>query len=145
MNCKQFEDIIWDYAELKLSSEKNMEAEKHLHSCSSCASMAKNIKNSLAVISSEKTSQVDPYFYSRLQAKMEAANSPKMNHRIGTLKYALAASITIVAIFGGSLFGSFYAEQINTAFNQPIQIEQDDSSEMVLDLADNSFDLTNEF
>jgi hypothetical protein len=58
-------------------------------------------------------------------------------------RIAIAASIAIVGIVGGSIFGSYSAEQLNNNFAENSITEQTD--DLGFELADNSFDLINDF
>jgi len=143
MNCKGIENKIWDYIEGKLNENEQAAIESHLQHCSACAKLEKGIRNSNAILEQAKRSEFDPFYYSRLQARMESEKPSHISKIPYVIRLAAAASIAIVGIVGGSIFGSYTAEQMNDGFANTNVSEQND--DLGFDLADNSFDLIKDF
>jgi hypothetical protein len=143
MKCTEIENKIWDYIEEKLDIENQNSIKKHLNECSKCANMEKALRSSLQMIEGSKRTESDPFFFSRLEARMENEASINIAKTPYAFRMAIAASIAIVGIVGGSIFGSYSAEQLNNNFAENSITEQTD--DLGFELADNSFDLINDF
>jgi len=143
MKCTEIENKIWDYIEDKLDTEDQASIKKHLSECSKCANMEKALRSSLQMIEGSKRTEADPFFFSRLEARMENEASRNIAKTPYAFRMAIAASIAIVGIVGGSIFGSYSAEQLNNNFANISITEQND--DLGFELADNSFDLINDF
>lgn len=143
MHCKEIENIIWDYAEGKLPEAQQNAVKKHLESCTSCAALAQGISSSLDVIEKSKKTEANPYFYSHLEARLQNETEKAGGKIAYSLRFALAASIAIIGIVGGSLLGSYSAEQLNSMKSTSQTSTLND--ELGFDFADNSFDLINDF
>ena len=71
MKCKNLHKDLIPFLEGELSPEKMEEIQNHLNLCSTCADFAKELKLTLGIIESEKDFEVNPYFYTRLKARLE--------------------------------------------------------------------------
>ena len=142
MNCKEIENNIWEYIEGSLDGTLQSEFGKHLEKCPQCAAIEKGMRASMNVIEHSRKTEADPFFFTRLEARMEKQRviEPKASF---VVRYALAASIAFIGIIGGGFLGSFSAEQLNTDFAKNVTIEQAD--DFGFELADNSFDLIKDF
>jgi anti-sigma factor RsiW len=145
MNCKETENKIWDYIDGRLPENQAAEIEAHLNECAECAQMANILQNSMQLISNARITEPDPYFYNKLEARMERqeGNPTQTAALLPRLRYALVASVAIFGIVGGSLLGSYSAEQWNNLEQSTLVQNADD--DLNLDLADNSFDLVKDF
>ena len=143
MHCKEIENIIWDYAEGKLPVAQQNAVKEHLESCASCAALVQGISSGLTIIEKSKKTEADPYFFSRLEARLQNETEKSGGRVAYGLRFALAASIAIIGIIGGSLLGSYSAEQLNSMTGSTQVSTLND--ELGFDFADNSFDLINDF
>lgn len=141
MNCKETEKRIWDYIEGKLPEDEQRAIAGHMEHCASCAALEKGLRGSLQLIDNSRVQEQDPYFYARLEARMQNKAIPQKRGIAYAFRYAMAASVALIAIVGGSLLGSYSAVQLNN-IKQGNTLMQDDLS---IDLADNSFDLIKDF
>jgi len=77
MKCKTLHKNLIFFLEGELPA-KEMEAVKsHLCDCKECAAFAEEIKKTLEIIEKEKSPEVNPFFYTRLKAKLESQAEPK--------------------------------------------------------------------
>ncbi len=143
MQCKEIENNIWEYIEGSLDEMQQQNITKHLENCAQCASLEKGMRASMVLIDDNKRTEPDPFFFTRLEARMENQAQTQSPRKSYAIRYAMAASIAFIGIVGGGLLGSFSAEQINSTFAEKIVIEQND--DFGFELADNSFDLINDF
>jgi len=143
MNCKEIENSIWEYVEGLLDEGSAKAVASHLENCEQCASLEKGIRASMLLIDNSRKTEADPFFFTRLEARMEQETEITMPKKSYAIRYAMAASIAFIGIIGGSIFGSYSAERLSTGFANTTNIEQND--ELGIDLADNSFDLLKDF
>lgn len=143
MNCRDIENKLWEFQDSKLKEEEREEVMAHLQKCPSCATIDEGMRTSMQVISTGQRREADPYFFNRLQARLQEESTPKNTILPYALRYAFAASIACIGIIAGGVIGSYSAEQLNNQFVNTDQLEQTD--DLSFDLADNSFDLINDF
>ncbi len=71
MNCKTLHKELIFFLEGDLPLEKREQLEAHLNECPDCAAFAADIKKTLQVTENEKSTEVNPFFYTRVKAKLE--------------------------------------------------------------------------
>ncbi len=71
MNCKTLHTKIIFFTEGSLPAREMEEIKIHLENCSNCAAFANEMKKTLAVIENENTPQLNPFFYTRVKARLE--------------------------------------------------------------------------
>lgn len=71
MNCKTLHTKIIFFLEGELPASEMEEIKVHLENCSDCAAFAYEMKKTLAVIENEKMPHLNPYFYTRVKARLE--------------------------------------------------------------------------
>lgn len=71
MKCKTLQMKIIFFLEGDLPAEEMVQMKLHLSECNDCAAFAEEMKKTLAVLENEKSPAVNPFFYTRLKAKME--------------------------------------------------------------------------
>lgn len=54
-----------------LSEKETQEIKLHLNECADCAAFAEDMKKTLGIIQAEKSPEVNPFFFTRLKARME--------------------------------------------------------------------------
>ncbi|MCK5856101.1 MAG: zf-HC2 domain-containing protein [Bacteroidales bacterium] len=143
MNCKEIDNNIWEYIEGSLDESTKENFIKHFENCTQCAAAEKGMRASMTMIDQTKKTKADPFFFARLEARMERENQHKIPKKSFAVRYAMAASIAFIGIIGGSIFGSYSAEQLSSNFDEKANIEQSD--DYGFELADNSFDLIKDF
>jgi hypothetical protein len=76
MNCKTLHTKIIFFNEGSLPAWEMEEIKIHLENCSDCVAFANELKKTLAVIENEKMPQLNPFFYTRVKARLKTR--PKM-------------------------------------------------------------------
>ena len=71
MNCKNLHKEIIFYLENELDEKKQREVEAHLGSCPDCKAFADDLKTTLNLMGNVEPIEDDPFFYTRLKAKLE--------------------------------------------------------------------------
>jgi anti-sigma factor RsiW len=75
MKCKTLHKKIIFYFDGELPATEMEQIKAHLLGCSDCVAFAKEMRKTFEVITSEKSPAVNPFFYTRLKAKMENRTS----------------------------------------------------------------------
>ncbi|HSO85448.1 MAG TPA: zf-HC2 domain-containing protein, partial [Draconibacterium sp.] len=113
----------------------------HLSECSDCAAFAAEMEKTFAVLAAEKSPEVNPYFYTRLKAKLENRASIQYNLKqksmlVKLLQPAFFSVLLLAGIYTGIKIGqpatensglAIYAEQeiipyLNEMENETIEI-----------------------
>lgn len=110
MNCKTLHTKIIFFLEGELPASEMEEVKIHLESCSDCAEFAKEMRRTLAVIENEKTPQHNPFFYTRVKARLENhAESVAATRQVPVLmrimQPALFSLLLIAGIYTGIKIG----------------------------------------
>lgn len=72
MKCKTLHKKLIFFLEGDLSEKEAREIKLHLNECAGCAAFAEDMKKTLGIIQAEKSPEVNPFFYTRLKARMES-------------------------------------------------------------------------
>jgi len=72
MKCRAIHKNLIFYLEGDLKKEEMSGVELHLNECRECAAFAEEMKMTLGIIENEKNAEVNPYFYTRVKAKLES-------------------------------------------------------------------------
>lgn len=71
MKCKTLHKHIIFFLDGELPALEMDQMKAHLSECKECAAFVEEMRKTLEVITSEKSPSVNPFFYTRLKAKME--------------------------------------------------------------------------
>lgn len=109
MKCKESHKSIIFLIENDLSQEKESMLRVHLQQCPACNKLYKEISATYSIINTEKEVDVNPFFYTRLEHKLENVSIKKNIAVFGnaTRKTALGFSMAI-----GILLGVFLGEGV---------------------------------
>ena len=108
MNCKILHKNIFKYLEKELAENVYKGMQQHLDSCEDCQNLVSKLKNTNETILNEKITESDPFFYTRLEARMERGHSElyETKHKlIPALKYAIASMVIILSLLSGTMLG----------------------------------------
>lgn len=124
MMCKKCRDKIIFYLEGDLPDRESREMEKHLAQCTSCAALAEEFRKTLAVLQEEKNPEVNPFFYTRLKARMagqaeEAFPALKRTFLVRVLQPAFFSLLLLAGIYSGIKIGQSPRDNISTAYYYP--------------------------
>ena len=140
MKCNTIHKKLIFYFDSELPPQEMEEIKTHLPECKECAAFAEELKKTLAIIPVEKTIESNPFFYTRLKAKLEAEESVEKTPAwrpawVKILQPALFSIILIVGVYFGSKIGkpaplnmavaTYYDEgsipYLNEMNNEPIE------------------------
>ena len=139
MNCKEINKNLIFYIEGVLSSEKKLLVEEHLAKCEKCKQLFTEIKKTYDVINNENKVDVNPFFYTRVKAKMEDVNESSVNtifrpSFIKILQTSVAVVLIAVAVYTGIMMGDNFINTSMASVNQQAYSEyQEYSQEVFLD------------
>lgn len=71
MKCKALHKKLIFFLEGDLPSTEMEQIKVHLLECASCEAFAEDLKKTLGILETEKSPEVNPFFYTRLKAKLE--------------------------------------------------------------------------
>jgi anti-sigma factor RsiW len=71
MKCKTVHKKIIFFIDGELPAAEMEQMKIHFSECSECAAFAEEMKKTLAIIDIEKAPQLNPFFYTRLKARLE--------------------------------------------------------------------------
>lgn len=102
MDCKIIADNILFYIDKELDTEFSKQFEEHLNNCAECKLLYQKIEGSYSKIELVKDLKPNPFFYTRLIAKLEKTKEKRgMQIFVNALKpLAVAASIGLGIIIG---------------------------------------------
>ena len=91
--------------------EKEMELVKnHLLECGTCAAFVEEMKNTLGILEAERSPAVNPFFYTRLKAKLENKESESKQVfwkpvLVRVLQPAIFSILLMIGIYAGIKIG----------------------------------------
>lgn len=126
MNCKDLHKKIIFYLEGELSEKEMEETKLHLAECNECAVFAAEMEKTFLVLEAEKSPTVNPFFYTRLKAKMENRASAQYELQlrpmlVRVLQPAFFSVLLIVGIYTGIKIGNPTTSKTDSA----IYVEQE--------------------
>lgn len=131
MNCKHVENKIIDYLERDVSGIERTQIEEHVRGCKKCAVIVKEFSSLWSYATSPPSSELSPYLWSRLRAKISEYEREKVfpagifENVLRFLKPAAYALLFIFGIVFGFSLGESYLDMrmFRQEVEQPIYIE----------------------
>jgi predicted anti-sigma-YlaC factor YlaD len=120
MKCKTLHTKIIFFTEGSLPAREMEKIKIHLENCSDCAAFYNEMKKTLAVIENEKTPQLNPFFYTRVKARLEN----QVENVAVTRQNPVLVRILQPALFSLLLLAGIYA---GVKIGQPAKINSDSS------------------
>jgi len=71
MKCRTIHKKLIFFLEGDLRKEEMDEIKIHLQDCSTCAAFVEEMNKTLGIFQAEKNPEINPFFYTRLKAKLE--------------------------------------------------------------------------
>ncbi len=110
MKCKNLHSKLIFYLEGDLPESEKQRVEEHLSECSECMAFANDMRKTLGMIEVEKNPESNPFFYTRLKARLEkeyqeehqAAGKPLLRR---VLQPVLFSIILLLGIYAGIKLG----------------------------------------
>ncbi len=114
MKCKDVHNKLIFFLEGDLSEAEMKAVQEHLGECRECALFAEELKLTFSILETEKKPGINPFFYTRVKAKLEKQEEQSIERRpvlARVLQPVAFSLILLLAIYGGIKFGATSAEQ----------------------------------
>ena len=110
MKCKTLHTKIIFFLEGELPAAEMEQIKIHLLECSECAAFAEEMKKTLAIINNEKTPHLNPFFYTRVKARLENQTEQVVATRqapvlVRILQPALFSLLLLAGVYAGIKIG----------------------------------------
>ena len=123
MKCKTLHNNLIFFLEKELLVSEMEQVKEHLESCPDCAHFAEEMQKTLGILETEKTVELNPYFYTRVKARMESQQEEALLGRpvFSRILQPLAFSILLLlGIYSGINLGQPHKAElaVNTLSEQ---------------------------
>ncbi len=123
MKCKEVHKNLIFYIENELNAETQSKIQEHINGCVSCKKLYEKIKNTLGIINKEEKNKAYPFFFTRIQQKIEELNSSEIKTGFlpsftKVLKPVTLAILLAFGIFLGINLGNKYETNNYTESNE---------------------------
>jgi hypothetical protein len=110
MNCKTLHTKIIFFLEEELPDREMEDIKIHLESCPGCIAFASEMKKTLTVLHNDKLQEVNPFFYTRVKARLENQEAEKTAARrnpvlVRILQPAFFSILLLAGIYTGVKIG----------------------------------------
>ncbi len=109
MKCKTIHSKLIFFLEKELAPAEMQAVQAHLDSCTDCALFAEEMKKTLSIFETDKVKEVNPFFYTRVKAKLENQSLPQLTARpvvVRILQPVAFSIILLLGIYGGIKLGA---------------------------------------
>jgi len=118
MKCKTLHSKIIFFTDGELPVAEMEQIKIHLSECSECAAFAEEMKKTLAIIDNEKVPQLNPFFYTRVKARLEnQAEQVEVTRQAPVLVRILQPAMFSLLLLAGVYTG--------IKIGQPVKINSD--------------------
>lgn len=140
MKCKEIHNSILPFLEKDLSHEKELLFQEHLNSCSDCLAKFQFIEAELAQIDSDKKTEADPFFITRVEQRLQNRQNEGFAIPRFSLIHKLQSSLVyvsiVIAIFSGIVIGTYSYQEYNTVTSLETEIV---ASEMMISYTSDNY------
>jgi anti-sigma factor RsiW len=124
MKCKTLHKKLIFFLEGDLPENEANEMKAHLAECESCAAFAEDMQKTLGIIQVEKSPEVNPFFYTRLKARMEKKDTrEKQPVGFPVWEKVLQPAFFSLLLLAGVYTGIKIGQPANSETNQSIFAE----------------------
>lgn len=132
MKCQDAHKEFLFLAEGTLSESKTRETEKHISECGECNLLYKNISDTFNEIQKEKITEINPFFFTRIEQKMKNKKEAKSVVFVPKLKRIVEPLMLAAVIAMGLFFGVLIGNNGNSQ-NEMANVEQEFAQEFYFD------------
>ena len=106
MKCKAVHKKLFFYLDDDLPEKEMRQVKQHLAHCNECAAFSADMQKTLGVLEKERSSEINPFFYTRLKARMENEQEEfielkKRPALVRVLQPVFFSVLLILGIYGG--------------------------------------------
>lgn len=113
MNCKEINKNLIGFIENTIPAHVKTEMEKHFSECESCKMLYNNIFATYTIFDGQPQTEVNPYFYARLEQKIKLKEQIKIesstNKLIWKLQPIAASFLIVISVCAGILIGNSFS------------------------------------
>lgn len=116
MKCNTVHNKLIFFLEKELPVSEMEQVQKHLDECSECARFAAEMKNTLQILDTDKVSDDNPFFFTRVKARLEKQEEKQPAARPVLVRILQPVAFSILLLFG--IYGGFklgQAPKVTTA------------------------------
>jgi len=109
MKCPKVHNKLIFFLEKELSDAEMTAVQTHLNECPECASWANELRQTLGVLENDKAPVTDPFFYTRVKAKIARYEEPAMNRKaawVAVLQPLAFSALLLLGVYAGFRFGA---------------------------------------
>jgi Putative zinc-finger len=108
MKCKTVHNKLIFFLEKELPVAEMQAVQEHLNSCTACSLFAEDLKKTLSILESDKTPELNPFFYTRVKMRLEQTqNALRTRPVVVRVLQPVAFSIILVlGIYAGIKLGN---------------------------------------
>ncbi|QIA06783.1 anti-sigma factor family protein [Draconibacterium halophilum] len=105
MKCNKVHNKLIFFLEKELPVSEMEQVQKHLDECSECALFAAEMKNTLSILDSDKVRDENPFFFTRVKARLENQAEEQLSARPVLTKVLQPVAFSIILLLG--IYGGF--------------------------------------
>lgn len=110
MKCKTVHTNLIFFLEKELPVSEMKQVQEHLDNCPDCALFAEEMKKTFSILEAEKVTEVNPYFYTRVKAKLDNQKAKEKvvlgrSVLVRVLQPIAFSILLILGVYGGIKMG----------------------------------------
>ncbi|WP_321997771.1 zf-HC2 domain-containing protein [Draconibacterium orientale] len=105
MKCKNVHSKLIFFLEKELPVSEMKQVQQHLDECSECALFAAEMKNTLSILDSDKVTDENPFFFTRVKARLEKQEEEQPVSRPVLVRILQPVAFSIILLLG--IYGGF--------------------------------------
>ncbi|WP_321369067.1 zf-HC2 domain-containing protein [uncultured Draconibacterium sp.] len=105
MKCNKVHNKLIFFLGKELPVSEMEQVQKHLDECSECALFAAEMKNTLSILDSDKVTDENPFFYTRVKARLENQTEVQLSVRLVLARILQPVAFSIILLLG--IYGGF--------------------------------------
>lgn len=110
MKCKDVHSKLIFFLDEELPITEMQAVQEHLNDCTDCALFVEDMKKTLSILETEKTPELNPFFYTRVKAKMENRETGRVINRrpvlVRVLQPVAFSIVLLIGIYAGIKLGA---------------------------------------
>jgi len=127
MNCNSIHKKLIFFLDGDLTVKEAEEVSAHLAQCGKCAAFAEDMKRTLGIVELEKSPEVNPFFYTRLKARIDKekeniirpAGSPMWEK---VLQPAIFSLLLLAGIYTGIKIGQPATRELTSLYSAETEL-----------------------
>ena len=105
MKCNSVHKNLIFFLEKELPVSEMEQVKQHLNECADCALFAAEMKSTLRILENDKVSDENPFFYTRVKARLENQHNEQLVARPVLLRILQPVAFSILLLLG--IYGGF--------------------------------------